>query len=49
MKEYDQQSLFLLGCYQILRPMAKFGLVVDMETNENNSLDIFEMFAGTSE
>jgi hypothetical protein len=29
--------------------MAKFGLVVDMEIDEKNSLDIFEMSTRTSE
>jgi hypothetical protein len=29
--------------------MAKFGPVVDMQIDEENSLDIFEMFVGTSE
>jgi hypothetical protein len=29
--------------------MAEFGLVTNMETNEKNSLDIFEMSIGTNE
>jgi hypothetical protein len=29
--------------------MAEFGLVVDMQTNEESSLDIFEMSIRTSE
>jgi hypothetical protein len=29
--------------------MAKFGLMADMQTHEENSLDIFEMFVGISE
>jgi hypothetical protein len=29
--------------------MAKFGLVVDMQIDEESSLDIFEMFVGISE
>jgi hypothetical protein len=29
--------------------MAKFGPMANMQTNEENSLDIFEMFAGTNE
>ncbi len=51
MEEYDQQSLFpmLLRCYHIFHPMAKFGHVRDIQIDEENSLDIFEMYAGTSE
>ncbi len=50
-EEYDQQSLFpmLLRCYHILQPMVEFGLVADMQTDEENNLDIFQMFVGTSE
>jgi hypothetical protein len=50
-KECDQQSLFpiILRCYHILHPMVEFGHMVDMETDEKNSLDIFDMFVGTSE
>jgi hypothetical protein len=29
--------------------MEKFGLMVDMQIDEENNLDIFEMFVGTSE
>jgi hypothetical protein len=29
--------------------MVEFGPMLNMETNEKNSLDIFEMFVGTSE
>ncbi len=38
-----------LKCYHILHPMEKFGPMVDMQIDEKNSLDIFEMFVGTSE
>jgi len=50
-KEYDQQSLFpmLLRCHHILHPMAEFGLVANMQTDEESSLDIFEMFTRTNE
>ncbi len=39
----------LLRCYHIFHPMAKFGQVANMQTNEEYSLDVFEMYAGTSE
>jgi hypothetical protein len=29
--------------------MENFGLMVDMQIDEENSLDIFEMFVGTNE
>jgi hypothetical protein len=29
--------------------MVKFGAMVDMQIDEEDSLDIFEMFVGTSE
>ncbi len=50
-ENYGQRSLFpmLLRCYHILHLMVGFGLVVDMQTDEESSLDIFEMFARTSE
>jgi hypothetical protein len=44
-KEYDQWSLFpmLLKCYRILHLMVEFGPMANMQTDEENSLDIFEM------
>jgi hypothetical protein len=39
----------LLKCYHILHLLAKFGLVIDMQIDEESSLDIFEMSIGTSE
>jgi hypothetical protein len=38
----------LLKCSHIFHPMAKFGLVANMQTNEERSFNIFEMFIGTS-
>jgi hypothetical protein len=38
----------LLKCSHIFHPMAKFGLVADMQTNEERTFNIFEMFIGTS-
>jgi len=51
MEEYHQRSLFpmFLKCYDILHPMAKFGLVANMQIDEKSSLDIFEMSIGTTE
>ncbi len=42
-KEYDQWFIFpmLLKCYHTLHLIAKFGLMVDMQTDEPSSLDIF--------
>ncbi len=34
---------YAFECYHIFHPMEKFGLVVDMQIDEENSLDIFEM------
>ncbi len=50
-EEYDQQSLFtmFLKCYHIFHPMVEFGPIVNMQIDEKNSLDIFEMFIRTSE
>jgi uncharacterized protein YbbC (DUF1343 family) len=50
-EEYDQKSLFImfLKCYHIFHPMAEFGRIVDMQIDEKNSLDIFEMFIRTTE
>jgi len=31
-------------CYYIFHSMVEFGLVLDMEIDEKNSLDIFEMW-----
>jgi hypothetical protein len=47
----DKQLLFhmLLKCYHIPHLLAKFGLVVDMQIDEESTLDIFEMSIGTSE
>jgi hypothetical protein len=39
----------LLRYYQILHPMAKFGLLANMQIDEKNNLDIFEMSARTYE
>jgi len=39
----------LLRCYHIFHPMAKFGHVRDIQIDEENSLEIFEMYVGTSE
>jgi hypothetical protein len=38
-----------LRFYHILYLMAKSELVANMQIDEENNLDIFEMFAGTSE
>jgi hypothetical protein len=35
----------VLRSYHILHPMVEFGLVANMQTNEEGSLDIFEMYA----
>ncbi len=50
-EDYDQQSLFpiLLKCYHIFHPMEKFGPMTNMQTNEESSLDIFEMSVGIIE
>ncbi len=50
-EKYDQWSLFpmLLRCYHIFHPMVEFGHVANMQTNEESSLDIFEMSIGTNE
>ncbi len=42
-EEYDQRSLFdmFLRCYHILHLMAEFGPMANMQTNEENNLDIF--------
>jgi len=40
--------MLLIG-YRILHPMAEFGPMANMQTNEECNLDIFEMFAKTSE
>jgi hypothetical protein len=41
-EEYDQQSLFptLWKCYHILHPMENFGPTVDMQIDEENSINI---------
>jgi hypothetical protein len=51
MEKYDQRSLFpmVLSRYHILHPMAEFGPVANMQTNEKNSLDIFEMSISINE
>jgi hypothetical protein len=51
MEEYHQRFLFpmFLKCYNILHPMTKFGLVANMQIDEESSLDIFEMFIGSTE
>jgi len=45
-KEYGKWSLIplFLKCYYIFHSMVEFGLVLDMEIDEKNSLDIFEMW-----
>jgi hypothetical protein len=50
-EKYDQQSLYLvlLRCYLILHPMVEFGVVANMQIDEESSLDILEMFVRTSE
>jgi hypothetical protein len=50
-EEYDKQSIFpmLLICYHIFHIMAKFGLMANMQIDEENSFNIFEMYARTSE
>jgi hypothetical protein len=39
----------LLKCYHILHLLAEFGLVINMQIDEESSLNIFEMSIGTSE
>ncbi len=36
----------LLKCYHTLHLMVEFGLEVNMQIDEENSLNIFEMFVG---
>jgi len=51
MEKYDQRSLFpmVLSHYHILHPMAEFGPVANMQTNEKSSLDIFEISVSINE
>jgi hypothetical protein len=39
----------LLKCYHTLHLMVEFGLVVNMQIDEESSLNIFEMFVGINE
>jgi hypothetical protein len=39
----------LLKSYHILHPMVEYGLVPNMQIDEENNLDIFYMSAGMSE
>jgi len=39
----------LLRCYHILHLTIEFELMENMQTYEENSLDIFEMYVGTNE
>jgi hypothetical protein len=41
-EKYDQQSLFsmFLRYYHILHPMAAFGPMANMQTNEESTLNI---------
>jgi hypothetical protein len=38
----------LLKCSHIFHPMAKFGPVANMQTNEECNLNIFRIFIGTN-
>ncbi len=50
-EKYDKQSLIpmLLKCYHIIHLMIELGHVANMQIDEENSFDIFEMFARSSE